>query len=94
MGSVQNVAAIFLLVGGSLNVEGIQAVTTLGEKVNADSLTLQKRVDQWLEVRAVVEIAGECANGQVDLCGEDGEQAIIKRDDGIQMHFPELWGHR
>ena len=92
-GSVEDIASIFLLVGGGLNVEGVQSVATLGKKVKTNGLALEEGVYKWCEIGTDVEVAGQSADCQVNLCGKDGEQSVVEGNVGIKMHIPELGSH-
>jgi hypothetical protein len=82
-----------LLVGGGLDVEGIQAVTTLGKKVKTNNVALEEGIHKWHEVGSAGKVTGKGADCQVDLCSKDGEQSVVEGDIGIKMHLPELRSH-
>ena len=93
VGSVLNIGTVFLLVGGGLDVEGIQAVATLGKKVKTNDVALEEGIHKWDKVGSASEVAGKGSDCQVDLCGKDGEQSVVEGNIGIKMHLPELGSH-
>jgi hypothetical protein len=82
-----------LLVGSGLDVEGIQAVATLGKKVKANDVAREKGIHKWHEVGSAGEVTRKGADCQVDLCRKDGEQSVVEGDIRIKMHLPKLGSH-
>ncbi len=52
MGSMEDIAAVFLLMGSCLDIDGIEAVTTLREKKETNDVAFEEGIYEWKEVGA------------------------------------------
>jgi hypothetical protein len=90
---VEYVAPICLLVGSCLDIDSVETMAAFSEKIKSDHIALEESIHKRNEVGAAVDIAGEGSNSQIDLCRKDGEKTIVKCNDRIKVHRPELRCH-
>ena len=93
VGSVEDVAPIFLLVGGCLDVDGVETMATFGKKIKPNHITFEETIHKRYEVGTAGHVAGEGANSQIDLCGKDGEKSVVECNVRVEVHRPELGRH-
>ena len=89
---MEDKAAVFLLVGSCLDIDRIDTMTALGEKIEPDDFTFEESVDQWEEVGAAREIARDGTDGQINLGDKHSEKAAVEGDERVVEQGPELRG--
>jgi hypothetical protein len=93
VGSVEDVAPIFLLVSSCLDVDGVETVATFRKKIKPDHIAFEETIHERNEVGTAGHVAGEGANSQINLCGKDGEKSVVEGNVRVEVHRPKLGRH-
>jgi hypothetical protein len=88
---MEDKAAVVLLVSSCLDIDRIDAMTALGEKIEPDYFAFEESIHEWKEVGTAREVARDGTDGQIDLGDKDGEKAAVEGNERIIEHGPELW---